>query len=118
MKFKIVLLAVLGHSMVCSYNNKRCLIVILIPMHRQKQQKESPSLHSYLVRRHGKKPVTSQAEILNPNLSVILYLSLITLTQFILKPLVSNKYSGMITMKPFVRVSYPLPVTSQPGLGR
>ena len=42
--------------------------------------------------------MTSQAEIPNPNLSVILYLSLITLTQFILKPLVSNKYPSMITM--------------------
>ena len=43
--------------------------------------------------------VTSQAEIPNPNLSEILYLSLITLTQFILKSLVSNKRSSMITMK-------------------
>ena len=43
--------------------------------------------------------MTSQAEIINPNLSVILYFPLITLTQFILKPLVSIKYSGLITMK-------------------
>ena len=55
--------------------------------------------HSYLVRGLGKEPVTSQAEIPNPHLSVILYFSLITLTQFILKLLVTNKYSGMITMK-------------------
>ena len=41
----------------------------------------------------------SQAEILNPNLSVILYFSLITLTQSILKPSVSNKYSGIIIMQ-------------------
>ena len=41
----------------------------------------------------------SQAEIPNPNLSVILYFYLITLTQFILKQLVSNLYSGLITMK-------------------
>ena len=68
-------------------------------MHRQRQQRESPSLHSYLVRRLGKKPVTSQAATLIPKVSVIMYFSLITLTQFILKPLVSNKYSGMITMK-------------------
>ena len=44
-------------------------------------------------------PVTSQAEIPNPHLSVLLYFPLITLTQFILKPLVPIKYSGMITMK-------------------
>ena len=68
-------------------------------MHRQRQLRESPSLHFYLVRRLGKKPVMSQAETLNPKVSVIIYFSLITLTQFILIPLVSNKYSGMITMK-------------------
>ena len=39
----------------------------------------------------------SQAEIPNPNLSVILCFSFIKLTQFILKPLVSNKYLGIIT---------------------
>ena len=44
-------------------------------------------------------PVTSQAEILNTNKSVILYFSLFTLTQFILKPLVSNKHLGITTMK-------------------
>ena len=43
--------------------------------------------------------MTSQAETLNPKISVIMYFSLITWTQFILKPLVSNKYSDMITMK-------------------
>ena len=47
--------------------------------------------------------MTSQAEIPNPNLSVILYFPLITLTQFILKPLVSNKYSSIITMKTFFK---------------
>ena len=41
----------------------------------------------------------SQAEIPNPILSVILYCSLIRLTQFLLKPLVSNTYSGIITME-------------------
>ena len=41
----------------------------------------------------------SQAEIPNPNLSVILYLSLIKLTLFILKPLVSNKYLEIVTME-------------------
>ena len=41
----------------------------------------------------------SQAEISNPNLSVILYFSLIKLAQFILKSLVSNKYLEIITME-------------------
>ena len=41
----------------------------------------------------------SQAEIPNPNLSVILYFSLIKLTQLILKPSVSNKYLRIITME-------------------
>ena len=41
----------------------------------------------------------SQEEFLNPKVSVIMYFSIITLTKLILKPLVSNKYSGMITMK-------------------
>ena len=41
----------------------------------------------------------SQAEIPNDFKSVILYFSLINLTQFILKPLVSNKHLGIITME-------------------
>ena len=41
----------------------------------------------------------SQAEIPNPNLSFILYFSLIKLTQFILKSLVLNKYFGIIPME-------------------
>ena len=41
----------------------------------------------------------SKAEIPNPNLSLILYFSLIKLTQFILKPLVLNKFLGIISMK-------------------
>ena len=41
----------------------------------------------------------SQAEFPIPNLSVILYFSLITLSKFILKPFVSNKNVGMITKK-------------------
>ena len=41
----------------------------------------------------------SQAEIQIPNLSIILHLSLIKFTQFILKPLVSNKFLGTITIK-------------------
>ena len=40
----------------------------------------------------------SQAEILNPYLSIILYISYIKLTQFILKTLVLNKYLGIIAM--------------------
>ena len=41
----------------------------------------------------------SQAEIQIPNLSIILHLSLIKFTQFILKPLVSNKFLGTITIE-------------------
>ena len=41
----------------------------------------------------------SQAEIQIPNLSIILHLSLIKFTQFILKPLVSNTFLGIITIK-------------------
>ena len=108
MKFRFLLLAVLGHSMGCSYNSKRCFIVIFIPMHRQKQINESPFLHSYLVRWLGKKPVTSQAETLNPNLSVILYFSLITLTHFILKPLDSCKYSGMHGLNEYPLKVFPI----------
>ena len=44
-------------------------------------------------------PVMSQAEFSNPNLSLILYFSLVKLTKFIPKPLISHKYMGMITMK-------------------
>ena len=40
----------------------------------------------------------SQAEIPNPNLSIILYISYIKLTQFIIKTLVLNKCLGIITM--------------------
>ena len=40
----------------------------------------------------------SQAEIPNPYLSIILYISYINLTQFILKTLVLNKYLGIIAM--------------------
>ena len=40
----------------------------------------------------------SQAEIQIPNLSILLHLSLIKFTQFILKPLVSNKFLGIITI--------------------
>ena len=41
----------------------------------------------------------SRAEIPNPNLSLILHFFLITLTPFAINPLVSNRYSGMITIK-------------------
>ena len=47
----------------------------------------------------------SQAEIPNPNYSVILYFPLIKLTRFILKPLVSNKYLGIIKMEPLFKCS-------------
>ena len=40
----------------------------------------------------------SQAELLNSNLSVILHISSIKLTQFILKPLGLNKSVGIITI--------------------
>ena len=40
----------------------------------------------------------SQAEIQIPNLSKIPHISSTKLTQFILKPLVSNKYVGIITI--------------------
>ena len=45
----------------------------------------------------------SQAEIPNTKLSVILWFSFIKLTQFILKPLVSNKYLGIITNVTFFK---------------
>ena len=47
----------------------------------------------------------SQAEIPNPNSSVILYISYIKLTQFMLKTLVLNKYLGIITMVTLFQVS-------------
>ena len=40
----------------------------------------------------------SQAEIQNLHVSVILHISSIKLTQFILKPLVSKKFVGIITI--------------------
>ena len=84
--------------MVCSYSSKRCFIVIF-NSHTKTEPIERELLSSLLLsQRPGKEPVTSQAEIPNPNLSVILYFSLITLTQSILKPSISNKYLGMIIL--------------------
>ena len=58
-----------------------------------------------MVRGLRKEPVTSQAEFQNHNLSYILYFSLVKLTKFIPKPLISNRYSDMITSKGLLKGS-------------
>ena len=84
--------------MVCSYNSKRCFIVIFNSQAYIEPIVGKPLPLLLPSQRAGKGACDITGRGPNPNLLAILYFSLITLTQFILKPSVSNKYSGMIIM--------------------
>ena len=44
-------------------------------------------------------PVTSQADVPNPYFIINIVFTLVKLNKFTPKPLISNKYSGLITIK-------------------